>query len=192
MSQAKSVNTTSPSRRALLPAVAAAALATGTVANAVAIGMAKAGEVDPIFAAIDLHREAIIVHQKAGERFHALAANDEPVPWFETNEERTAWVSAEVKRRKGSPRNIAYDHWNEATGSVTETTDRLIETVPTTLAGAVAALEYWAEFMEFTVNNPEGDYDFLDADIHSAFVRNIAEAIGLIERELIGSTGRAV
>src|ERR1700759_5625158 len=48
-------------RRALLagaPAVAAAALAGGTVANAVAIGMAKAGEVDPIFALIAEHREA--------------------------------------------------------------------------------------------------------------------------------------
>jgi hypothetical protein len=47
MSQAENRNTTTHSRRALLagaPSIAAAALAGGTVANAVAIGMAKAGE----------------------------------------------------------------------------------------------------------------------------------------------------
>jgi hypothetical protein len=44
------------SRRAILtaaPAAAAAALAGGAVANPVAIGVAKAGEVDPIFAVIE-------------------------------------------------------------------------------------------------------------------------------------------
>jgi hypothetical protein len=50
-----------PSRRALLagaPVAAAAALAGGTVANAVAISVAKAGEDDPIFGVIAEHREA--------------------------------------------------------------------------------------------------------------------------------------
>ena len=50
-----------PSRRAMLagaPAVAAAALAGGTIANAVGIGMAKADEVDPIFALIEAYDQA--------------------------------------------------------------------------------------------------------------------------------------
>jgi hypothetical protein len=49
------------SRRALLaraPVAAAAALAGGTVSNAVAIGMTKAAEIDPIFAVIAEHRDA--------------------------------------------------------------------------------------------------------------------------------------
>jgi hypothetical protein len=50
------------SRRALLagaPAVAAAALAGGTAVNVAAIGTVKAGEVDPIFAAIAEHRRCL-------------------------------------------------------------------------------------------------------------------------------------
>jgi hypothetical protein len=49
------------SRRAILtaaPAAAAAALAGGTVANAVAIGMARAADVDPIFDLIEKHTAA--------------------------------------------------------------------------------------------------------------------------------------
>ena len=61
MSQANRPDTTIPSRRALLagaPAVAAAALAGGTVTNALAIAVVKAAEVDPIFAAITRERNA--------------------------------------------------------------------------------------------------------------------------------------
>jgi hypothetical protein len=50
------------SRRAILtaaPAVAAGALLAAAVTNAVAIGVAKAGEVDPIFGAIEDHRTAV-------------------------------------------------------------------------------------------------------------------------------------
>jgi hypothetical protein len=49
------------SRRAILtaaPAAAAGALLAGAVVNTVAIGMAKAGEVDPVFAAIAEHQAA--------------------------------------------------------------------------------------------------------------------------------------
>lgn len=62
MSQATRPDTTIPTRRALLagaPAVAAAALAGGTVANALAIAEAKAAEADPIFAVIAEHRSAL-------------------------------------------------------------------------------------------------------------------------------------
>jgi hypothetical protein len=52
---------TEASRRDILtaaPAAAAAALAGAAVANAVSIGMAKADDIDPIFAAIERHRQA--------------------------------------------------------------------------------------------------------------------------------------
>jgi hypothetical protein len=59
--QATRPDTTIPTRRALLagaPAVAAAALAGGTVANALAIAEAKAADADPIFAVIAEHQAA--------------------------------------------------------------------------------------------------------------------------------------
>jgi hypothetical protein len=186
MTKATEPNTTSPSRRALLagaPVAAAAALAGGTVANAVAIGMAKAAEVDPIFAAIERHREAVRVHEEAMAHFRALAVNDRPMPFLETVEERTDWVRQEMEQRRGTPRDIAYKAWCAASDVVGEATTRLLDTRSTTLASAVAALEYWAEFMEFTFDDDNHDYDFLDTDIHSVFVTNIAVALrDIIER----------
>jgi hypothetical protein len=69
MSQAKSQNITS--RRALLagaPAAAAGALAAGTAVNAVAVAMARAGEIDPIFGAIAAYKEAVRAREAALER----------------------------------------------------------------------------------------------------------------------------
>jgi hypothetical protein len=65
MSQAVELNTLIPSRRALLasaPAVAAVALAGSTVANAVAIGMAKADGLD--WPAIILRAEEVVERLK--------------------------------------------------------------------------------------------------------------------------------
>jgi hypothetical protein len=62
-------------RRALLagaPAAAAAALAGGTVANAVAIASVKAAEADPIFAVIDLHRRAWRAYKSSYAKFLKL------------------------------------------------------------------------------------------------------------------------
>src|SRR5258708_5132793 len=62
MTKATELNTPIPTRRALLagaPAAAAGALLAGTAVNAVAIGMAKAGEVDPVLTAIEDHKAAL-------------------------------------------------------------------------------------------------------------------------------------
>jgi hypothetical protein len=110
-----------PTRRALLagaPAIAAAALAGGTVANALAIAEAKAAEADPIFAAIDRHREAVRIHKEAGAHFHELERLE---PDFDSSEEWRAWILAECA--KGTPRSIAHDRWNDATKAVVEATD---------------------------------------------------------------------
>jgi hypothetical protein len=63
MTKATELDTPIPTRRALLagaPVAAAAALAGGTVANALAIGMTKAAEIDPIFAVIAEHQAAYV------------------------------------------------------------------------------------------------------------------------------------
>jgi hypothetical protein len=90
MSQAKSADTTSPaaavptgggsSRRALLtaaPAAAAGALLAGTAVNAAAVAMAKAGEVDPIFAVIAEHQAAFVAVVAAYAREDREGDDDE-------------------------------------------------------------------------------------------------------------------
>jgi hypothetical protein len=128
-------------------------------------------DIDRIFAAVDRHREAVRVHEEATARFRELAEDDRP-----TDEDPKAWLS----RTRGSPRDIAYKAWCAAGDVLGETTTHLLDTPPVTLAGAVAALECWAEFLEVTVD--DHDYDFLDTDIHSVFVTNIAAAL----RDIIG------
>jgi hypothetical protein len=113
MDKATERPTTIPTRRALLagaPVAAAAALAGGTVANAVAIGMAKAGEVDPIFAVIAEHREA----QEACAV--AYEAND-----LDDDEDPNKLAALEKAGAVELP---------------------LFTTLPTSVAGVVALLEY--------------------------------------------------
>jgi hypothetical protein len=152
-----------PSRRALLagaPAVAAAALAAGGIANT----LAAASAVDPVFAAIDCHREAVRICEEAASRFRKL------------DEE---W-DARARTGNDTPRDIAYDDWNDATNTVLQTTDMLVKTSPTTLSGAAAALTAWSEFMEFVMDG-NNDYDFLEVDCSSALLSNIAAALTRIE-----------
>ena len=164
------------SRRAILTAAPAAAAAAALAGTTVALAIPRTADVDPIFAAIDRHREAVRVHEEATARFRELAEDDSRDP----DEAPKAWLS----RTRGTPRDVAYKAWCAAGDVVGETTTRLLDTPPMTLAGAVAALEWWAEFVEVTVEaDDEHDYDFLDTDVHSVFVANIAGALrNIIER----------
>jgi hypothetical protein len=114
-------NTTIPSRRALLagaPAVAAAALAAGGAVNILAMGTARPSSVDPIFALIEQHREAILAFGPAIDEGDTmmLAAN-----W--TSAERDVFVKAASRREL-------------------EALKVVLTTPPTTLAGVVALLEH--------------------------------------------------
>jgi hypothetical protein len=143
-------------RRAVLagaPAVAAGALAAGTAANAVAVAMARATEVDPIFAVIERHRAAWELQHDAHEHFLAMdvlysieTESEEFEEW--SVEQRTAWRNEEIARREGDPRNVAYDGWNECCEAVDKITAQLVGTTPTTIAGIAALLAYWSEIME--------------------------------------------
>jgi hypothetical protein len=133
MIQAKSTIPTS--RRALLagaPAVAAAALAGGTVANALAIAEAKAAEVDPIFAAIAEHRA----------RMRAWADAMEADDMAETDEAFEAATDA-----------------MDATSEAFEASIGPVLTVqPTTIAGVAALLEHVGQ-EEFLGMSRGGDRD---------------------------------
>jgi hypothetical protein len=85
MSQANSAHTTLPaaavptgggsSRRALL--TVAAAVAGGTLANAVAIGMTKAGQVDPIFGLIEKHVAACDAAREISDAWGDMHPHDQ-------------------------------------------------------------------------------------------------------------------
>jgi hypothetical protein len=69
--------TTIPTRRTLLagaPAVAAGALAAGTVANAMVVAMGKAAEVDPVLDVIERHRVALEIQSEAHKHFSEMDA----------------------------------------------------------------------------------------------------------------------
>jgi hypothetical protein len=156
MSQAKSADITSPaaavptgggsSRRALLtaaPAVAAGALLAGTAVNAVAIGMAKAGEADPIVALIEAYDQAasreLVLYREADRLEEALP-----------KEQRTWSVHFGCGRDGRWPPEGCTDapEWLNAQLAIGEASDRmsdlmfaLLTTAPTNIEGAVALLE---------------------------------------------------
>jgi hypothetical protein len=155
MSQAKSADTTLPaaavptgggsSRRALLtaaPAAVAGALLAGTAVNAVAISLAKAGEVDPIFEVIQRHRDAIAREDAAHRHFEEM---DAQYPMTPDNLE------------EDNPRSAAYDVWNDLCNVRYEITAELA-TMPTAVAGLAALLQHWADI----VGDDEGNFDNYD------------------------------
>jgi hypothetical protein len=121
-----------PSRRALLagaPAVAAAALAGGTVTNALVIAEAKAAEVDPIFAVIAEH--------------HAIMAG-----WRDAlRRENEFWHTPAG--------DAAGEEASDACGREKEHLLRVLTVQPTTLAGVVALLDHVGQ--EEFLNSEEGD-----------------------------------
>ncbi len=120
MSQADSPNTTTPPRRALLagaPAVAAAALAGGTVINALAIAEAKACTADPIFAVIAEHQAALKAYLAAS---HVDGGLMDHSPEWEIA--RPVTLAAEARERLAL--------------------EAVFATAPTTLAGVAALLAH--------------------------------------------------
>jgi hypothetical protein len=87
-------------------------------------------------------------------------------------EERTAWVEAN-SGPTGTPRDAAYDRWNDLSDEMEIVTEELGTTAPTTMAGVATLLAYWSEIM-----GDDGDdqrQDFYDTQ---EFLERFAEAIG--------------
>jgi hypothetical protein len=109
---------------------------------------------DPIFEVIERYRQAIQaidVEQAAHAHFKAMRAlyphpaEGEPDPddfldW--PIEQRFAFREAQAARYEGTPSEIAFDCWNNQSDEVNEANEALVETSPTTIAAAAAALEY--------------------------------------------------
>lgn len=118
--------TTTTSRRAVL-AGTATALAAGAAVNLAAIVAAKAdlsprGEMsDPIFAAIERHRAAVLRWLEALEVYGVMRRGDH------------GYEDARLKE-------------SEAGDDQSEAAETLIETVPTTFAGILALTEYLAAY----------------------------------------------
>jgi hypothetical protein len=109
---------TTTSRRALLagaPAAAAGALAAGTVANAVALGTARAAEVDPMLAAVEQYKATVQA------RATVLDAEQD----YETYKTEREWEKAQ----------------KEAFGAGWDAFYEMLDTTPTTIAGIALVLE---------------------------------------------------
>jgi hypothetical protein len=134
------------SRRALLtaaPVAAAAVLAGGTVATVAVLGIARAGEVDPIFALISAYDHA---------------ANEEMVAYRESNKlekalpkEQRTWsihFGGDSERRWPPEGCADAPEWIDAQLAIGEASERisdrmlaLLTTAPTTIEGAAVLLE---------------------------------------------------
>ncbi len=80
-----------------------------------------------------------------------------------------------------TPRYTAWERWNGQTAEVSESTEALVATIPTTAAGISAALEHWAAFSDRTAGDSQ--FDFLEFDYCSRLLTNVAVAIrNIIER----------
>jgi hypothetical protein len=137
MSQAERPNTPIPSRRALLagaPAVAAAALAAGGIANTLAIAGAAMPQ-DPIFAVIHEHR----AHMKA--RADAMDAED------------MADSDAEYE--------AALEAMNTASAAFEASIGKALTVQPMTIAGVAALLDHVGqeEFMGMSSGGSDEDYE---------------------------------
>jgi hypothetical protein len=184
-------DTTKTSRRALLATVpTVAALAAGTTVHGLTAGLATPPSADPIFAAIERHRTALALHDSAHAHFRAMRAlyphpadeEQDPDDFFDWPiEQRFAFREAQAARYEGTPSQIASDRWNNQSDELDEATEVLVETSPTTIAGAAAALEYWAEF---SVRLGEcSDFDFLEMDCGSRLQAGVADALrNIMER----------
>ena len=158
-------------RRHILQQLTAAAIA-GTPA--------PAADVDPIFAAIEAHREAI----QAWDDALRLEQNH---PWREAHSKAIkAWLSRDDRRDEDYPGEGAKpqdlldaEERANALGDIEMAAqDELTAPAPTTLAGALAALRYVLSYYNGTSETfPGRSHDLLDDDAFLTFVDGIADAI---------------
>jgi hypothetical protein len=158
MSQAESANTTNlhtvtppapdggSSRRTFLrgaPAAAAGALLAGAAVNAVAVALAKAGEVDPILAAIAEHRRCLD-HMFACYRTGRVLERGLPrLPAGKEHWFRTVWSETPPADCGDPPEWItAQLAIGAAEDQRKAAADALMTAQPTTIRGVTALLEY--------------------------------------------------
>jgi hypothetical protein len=169
MSKATDSTTPIPTRRALLagaPAAAAGALLAGTAVNAVAITMAKAGEVDPVFAAIEREREAFAAYCASSDFTHRIGEGRPPRGRHKAH---AAWW---VRQREAdrAHEESAQNLWSARVD--------FLETQPTTVAGLLAYLNH----IEGPLSTGDAGEAFWDEQEKEAAFPTLAAAA----RKLIG------
>jgi hypothetical protein len=94
-----------------------------------ALKLARAA-VDPIFAVIEAHRAALQSYDAAEAHFRTF--------WDWPIEQRFAWQTIMARCNEKTPRDIAYDRWNDLSDAVNVATEALVDAAPVTIAGAAA------------------------------------------------------
>jgi hypothetical protein len=182
---AKATDSTTPiptTRRALLagaPAAAAAALASGAVANTVALGIPRTDGLDPIFAAIERERSAYADYLATGAIQHEVS-DQNPFP------ERKLDRRAEKKRLKSPEHKTWWARYQEAEKANTEAAQALwsareafLQTRPISVAGLIAFLDH----IEGPLSTGDAGEAFWDEIEHElAFPTLAAAARNLITR----------
>lgn len=173
MSQADSPNTTTPSRRTVL---AGLSVATASVAAVDILLAARVPGDDPVYAAIEQHREAMrawILTLNLHDRVEGdwFARRKHPL------EEPPDSAIADADEQEGicSDREIA-------------ATDSVVGTTPTTLAGALAAIRYVLAYYEGESEMyPGTSHDLLSDEQMLTFIATIGETIEASLREIIAA-----
>jgi hypothetical protein len=149
MSQADSPNTTSLSRRAVLAGISVAAAPMVAAVEKSAVGVAAS--VDPIFGVIEAHHQAMRHETSCGQ---AVGRVEEALP-----EDRMTWHFMDSADRRTPPNGCAdAPEWIKVQQDMSDAYARrhdaivaLLATEPTSLAGAIALLDY--------VGTPEYPWD---------------------------------
>jgi hypothetical protein len=149
MSQADSPNTTSPSRRAVLAGISVAAVPLAAAVEKSTAGLSAS--VDPIFAVIEAHHQAMRNESACG---HAVDCVEEVLP-----RDRMTWHFMNSADRRTPPDGcMDAPEWIEVQQGMSDAYARrreaivaLLTTEPTSLAGAIALLDY--------VGSPEYPWD---------------------------------
>jgi hypothetical protein len=164
--------------QATVAAAAGAAIGVGLPLPALPVASAPSSgvEADPIFAAIEAHRTAIVAH---GDAVSAESALEQGLPADRTRSRVRAWEETIVEG--DDPRWVAAvrTRWN-ASELMDDAGIDLLNTEPTTVAGVGALLRYFADQEEGLfpeeVNNDDGS----EETFRACLVRHAADALGKI------------
>ena len=168
-------------RRFLAVAAGASVVSVGTLAVAAAVPTAiltAAPAVDPIFAAIELHKAAAVVWDAAVDVWAMFAEGPAPMP-----------IERRIERERIN------DAWRAARDALDDTGIDLINTAPTTLAGIARALNYIREQMlhDDGIYMPNGLRlaDDTDGEYPVAWIEAFLDTVEHASREL-DRAGKAV
>jgi hypothetical protein len=178
MTKATDNSTPSISRRDAVNLLVGAAGAGGF---AFAAGGANAGTADPVFAMIERHRAELANYETCDAAVQAGHAQAYPVLPIPPDVAHTPEIAKY---------NALCDALDEASGNLFRAERALVETEPTTVAGAVALLRYLAEFEQLTtvawaINDGIKEWSAEDARIKLPLT--VASALSKIAARSAGS-----